>query len=1584
MANVQTIQNKSESGGNKSIYKVNPLGGDPVDNKDLFIYANLTATKNNRSVLVTNTTNSPNNSLQNRNEDGFEVNLIGYKKDNNGNHFMTTDWSSKLTDPTNNNNISGSITTLSNNVFEGFGITDINIEIKAQAPPIVTIKFVDVRGGGLFDNETVAYNQNLPYELNKNNPYSIFFMLPRPLFKLTVKGFYGNPVNFCLYMISWDGIFNSETGNFEITAKFLGYTFAFLQDIKVGHLLGAGNTLKGRQVLAEVSAEKSVKYNTTFPALTLDDLMFKFNRITVDRELDQKDSDEFNKLRTINEQIKYVSEFKSYLGSAASPNIVSTNFGSNFGRGILDEVTEQVFFRDVGIINPNAADNYNNLKNKIIVNGLKEYNEFREANKEFFNTDATITSSDVMLPDLGKPYNSLPDALSRVNTIIDDYEPSNIIPEPTIIDFSGRTQGKWPIVNNTFNVIDMYKIRKTIDSKLNNLFIAKNAQEEIIKKQLNEKIRDTLGFEPTIKNIMGILCNNVEMFLRIIRDTGVEAQKLDGVRYEKLGTSKYYTDIPDSTNKIYPFPQVVDKNNGEEKYLEEIPEIKANPDLFPEIKLVQNMADGQVAAYKQLQYFNTINNTNNPLNAKNDYFPIFPGDKSLNPYQSLDGLPMEPPNGDISKEIISVIIRRAYEINLLSQYTENNVFNKIAELEAINFNDSLITHTYNKAFSQLSEDQSNSKSLLQLGLQYGLITVNNNDYDFYLNFDNKKPFDIQDKGDQESSYRIWNDDIKLREGISKNLLNKPNWQNSFSSKKLNTSYSLNSFDDSVSYCNKNYFSLKTFKLDAVKTSILNYFKGNQGGTNEELLKSGKLLKNYNINELQNIKINNQNLYFHTPISIVNPSLPFTQSSLYIDSISDYAKGYLILSSFIFDNDKILLSQIENDVTKLIRVPKYFLLWLGAAGYRNNNTEILVFNNEFPAVAKDKFYYLTTKESSVESVTPMSINNFTKYFEEWILSDEFQTVKNNFEKLFNTPNLNSNDTQMISSILNPLIFKEADLVIYSSDKLINGSVGQSISQDDLKRYLSTFMSTYYKVYKTESKIDVDDSAIKNLPIVVNDMDIKQAYYNDLKHIYDTWIAGTDTDRIFTICGSPRTNQSRPKLIDYFDFVDKFRSQIAGDTVININSFNDLVSQRDRGLFGFISKLLTDCYFMHFTLPVFVNFNSEIEVKKMFEPQTTLEHINNNPLMLCVYNGPSSTTLKGNTQYRNDSFSFNDPDLPTLLKTKNGEKDSYMVAFDVNYGSQTQSIFKNINLTTGENRITGEYITLLSNYVLGTGPSKPVVKDSSIFSLMRSRSYTSTIEMMGNMLIQPQMYYQLNNVPFFEGAYMIMNVVHSVRPNYASTTFKGVRQTKTSVKIVTESTSYLNFQFNEGIGTGFTFENKTQQTSIKNETQNVNPVIDQIIQTNYRPITGIDIIRQFSTKIEDHSGVDIRVDKSNLSIYSVNSPGLIINPNDTNKIVIQHNKERDGFYYYTGYFNIDKSLPSTVLNVGGKQLLGLPKGSNLSLITINNLYYHFEVRRSTDLITDLSQYYKLPPLDPQTFSALPMHLLKSALHNNIDIF
>lgn len=128
---------------------------------------------------------------------------------------------------------------------EMIGVKSVDIEYQASCVPVVTVNFTDVRGISLFQ----------PTELSRANSYQgigginadnvaqsffqCFFRVPMPRFTMTIKGFYGKPVTYECLCDKFDTKFNSSTGDFDITTRFIGYSYSFLTDISIDALLAA-------------------------------------------------------------------------------------------------------------------------------------------------------------------------------------------------------------------------------------------------------------------------------------------------------------------------------------------------------------------------------------------------------------------------------------------------------------------------------------------------------------------------------------------------------------------------------------------------------------------------------------------------------------------------------------------------------------------------------------------------------------------------------------------------------------------------------------------------------------------------------------------------------------------------------------------------------------------------------------------------------------------------------------------------------------------------------------------------------------------------------------------------------------------------------------------------------------------------------------------------------------------------------------------------------------------------------------------------------------------------------------------------
>ena len=128
---------------------------------------------------------------------------------------------------------------------EMIGVKSVDIEYQKSCVPIITIQFTDVRGMSLF--QPTELGRSDIYDgirgLNIDNVaqtfFQCFFKLPSPKYTIYMKGFYGKPVCYEVMCDKFDTKFNSSTGDFDITARFIGYNYSFLTDVSMDALIAA-------------------------------------------------------------------------------------------------------------------------------------------------------------------------------------------------------------------------------------------------------------------------------------------------------------------------------------------------------------------------------------------------------------------------------------------------------------------------------------------------------------------------------------------------------------------------------------------------------------------------------------------------------------------------------------------------------------------------------------------------------------------------------------------------------------------------------------------------------------------------------------------------------------------------------------------------------------------------------------------------------------------------------------------------------------------------------------------------------------------------------------------------------------------------------------------------------------------------------------------------------------------------------------------------------------------------------------------------------------------------------------------------
>lgn len=319
---------------------------------------------------------------------------------------------------------------------------------------------------------------------------------------------------------------------------------------------------------------------------------------------------------------------------------------------------------------------------------------------------------------------------------------------------------------------------------------------------------------------------------------------------------------------------------------------------------------------------------------------------------------------------------------------------------------------------------------------------------------------------------------------------------------------------------------------------------------------------------------------------------------------------------------------------------------------------------------------------------------------------------------------------------------------------------------------------------------------------------QTYYN-IKAIYDNWIRVNKDDTKLTwelsynnsfIPYDNEIKQPKTSLVDQFIFVDRGNRNIGDKLLVDLNWLADFREKNfgyknntNISLYSFLSELGKQHGSLIHSLPAFINLgnlsaspSSDKFAGQLFDTYDYVDLIDSEPKFIFQFIGNTNTILNTpqNKELRSNSksYSLSSPAKGFNAKTNqtmnirdgvgvpNDLVDARAVSFVVNFGAQEQQMFSNLQLDQSEYQNTEEYFQNITSIV----SNQAKTQSSDLFTIFTERSYTATVDSLGNLMIQPLMFFDLVNIPLFYGNYWITNVKHSITPNDIKTTFKGVRQ------------------------------------------------------------------------------------------------------------------------------------------------------------------------------------------------------------------
>jgi hypothetical protein len=366
-------------------------------------------------------------------------------------------------------------------------------------------------------------------------------------------------------------------------------------------------------------------------------------------------------------------------------------------------------------------------------------------------------------------------------------------------------------------------------------------------------------------------------------------------------------------------------------------------------------------------------------------------------------------------------------------------------------------------------------------------------------------------------------------------------------------------------------------------------------------------------------------------------------------------------------------------------------------------------------------------------------------------------------------------------------------IYATQKLKDPTLDYIKFYDLMNKYLDSS-----EKYLNDSLEVLMTSVRKDLPgvvtISIEDQSKFKEYQGEqtrfelwelFKTLNDTWIAGGDF--------------KTKTLFEDVMLVDRASRDIGDKILVDIFKIKTLIDNDNVkiNLLDVVTTILTENNFIHFMLPAYVNFYNVQDVVKnpvprsegslefansLFGTYLNVDYRKSSPKFLCMYASKPSEHLdmKENIDYRfrNDAFDLrrasDNPLVENQTNKTNWATSNKVVGFNVDIGPQNQQIFKEFSVSQDPGKPTSESIAAIDNIANQNRNRTSTTQSNSLYNIYKNRSYSCSVEMMGNALIQPMMYFNLRYVPMFSGPYMITKVIHRITENGFDTSFEGIRQ------------------------------------------------------------------------------------------------------------------------------------------------------------------------------------------------------------------
>lgn len=459
-------------------------------------------------------------------------------------------------------------------------------------------------------------------------------------------------------------------------------------------------------------------------------------------------------------------------------------------------------------------------------------------------------------------------------------------------------------------------------------------------------------------------------------------------------------------------------------------------------------------------------------------------------------------------------------------------------------------------------------------------------------------------------------------------------------------------------------------------------------------------------------------------------------------------------------------------------------------------------------------YLTWSVFSNDIPVPKNRREYLKnYFSEWARS-EFSTL--NSSLMLENSNFNASLEGWQSEVLSKFLLDEVQYIDYATpivsyvSKSTDG-IYIDTNSSYIKNIYENFVPVINKFY-SETIENTTNEVIRKGGIeetINSSIDIRLSLYRTLQTLYDKFIAGNRVNRWklgeMQLDGKRLyVGESAESDFQRFNYLDSFYNEIGNRLILNAKYVYDLFTGvtsdisnttnsevLSQSLFNFLSSVCQKNGLNLITLPISPT-SKGIGIDSLFETLSWSQSYDNQDNKTCfvamyTYSPSKYLDIKDNSNqfgYPDDGWDIDYNRMPLTL-TQVTESGNRVPSFAVSYGRQNQSIFRKVNVSTANRSQTEAAIATTLN-IASKADSTPrdshITYGQDLYPVYANYSYTCDVEMLGCAPIMPLMYFQLNNIPMFRGAYMIYNVEHSIVAGNMTTKFKGMRMSKYAVPLV----------------------------------------------------------------------------------------------------------------------------------------------------------------------------------------------------------